>query len=121
MDFKQSTWDKIKKEHHQKRRASVFKCKLTIILKSIFLAGQLGLMQTCLDRKAPPPKQKTPPSTPLLTWNKNVVPSLVHVKPSHWLHDFIFSKTLGHHFQLGLIIIPLPKSVGIHTIAIHIY
>ncbi len=103
----------------------MFKCKLTPILKSIFLAGQLGLMQTCLDIRAPPPEQKTPPSTapstPPSTWNKNVVPSPVHVKPSHWLHDFIFSKTLGHHFQLGLIIIPLPKSMGIHTIAIHIY
>jgi hypothetical protein len=99
----------------------VFKCKLTSILESIFLAGQLGLMQTCLDRRAPPPEQKTPPSTPPLTWNKNVVPSPVHAKPSHWLHDFIFSKILGHHFQPGLIIIPLPKSVGIHTIAIHIY
>jgi len=27
-NFKQSTWDKIKKENHQKRRANVFKCKL---------------------------------------------------------------------------------------------
>jgi hypothetical protein len=73
---------------------NVFKCKLTPILKNIILAGQLGLMQTCLDRRAPPPEQKTPPST----WNKNVLPSLVHDKPSHWLHDFIFFKTLGHHF-----------------------
>jgi hypothetical protein len=78
-------------------------------------------MQTCLDKRAPPHEQKIPLSTPPSTWNKNVVPSLVDVKPSHWLHDFIFSKTLGHHFQHGLIIIPLPKSVGIHTIAIHIY
>ncbi len=99
----------------------MFKCKLTIILESIFLAGQLGLMQTCLDRRAPPFDQKTPPSTPPSTWNKNVVPLSIHAKPSHWLHDFIFSKTLGHHFQPGLIIIPLLKSVGIHTIAIHIY
>jgi hypothetical protein len=74
-------------------------------------------MQTYLDKRAPPPKQKTPPST----WNKNVVLSPIHVKPYHWLHDFIFSKILSHHFQLGLIIIPLPKSVGIHTITIHIY
>ncbi len=95
----------------------MFKCKLTPILESIFLAGQLGLMQTCLDRRALPLEQKTPPST----WNKNVVPSPVHAKPSHWLHDFIFSKTFGHHFQPGLIIISLPESVGIHTIAIHIY
>jgi len=72
-------------------------------------------MQTCLDRRAPPLEQKTPASTLPSTWNKNVVPSPVHAKPSHWLHDFIFSKTLGHHFQPGLIIIPLPKSVGIHT------
>ncbi len=103
----------------------MFKCKLTPILKNIFLTGQLVLMQTCLDRKAPPPEQKTPPSAPPSappsTSNKNVVPSLVHAKPSHWLHDFIFSKTLGHHFQHGLIIVPLPKSVGIHTIAMHIY
>jgi len=99
----------------------VFKCKLTPILKNIFLTGQLVLMQTCLDRKAPPPEQKTLPSAPPSTSNKNVVPSLVHAKPSHWLHDFIFSKTLGHHFQHGLIIVPLPKSVGIHTIAMHIY
>jgi len=35
-------------------------------------------MQTCLDRRGPPPKQKTPPSTPPSTWNKNVVPSPVH-------------------------------------------
>jgi hypothetical protein len=27
-NFKQSTWDKIRKENHQKRRANVFKCKL---------------------------------------------------------------------------------------------
>jgi len=99
----------------------VFKCKLTPILKNIFLAGQLGLMQTCLDRRASPPEQKTPPSTLPSTWNKNVVPSPLHAKPFHWLHDFIFSKTFGHHFQLGLIIIPLPKSMGIHTIVIHIY
>ncbi len=95
----------------------MFKCKLTIILESIFLAGQLRLMQTCLDRRTPSFDQKTPPST----WNKNVVPSSIRAKPFHWLHDFIFSKTLGHHFQPGLIIIPLLKSVGIHTIAIHIY
>jgi hypothetical protein len=95
----------------------VFKLKLTPILESIFLASQLGFMQTCLDKRTPPPKQKTPP----LTWNKNVVFSPVHAKLYHWLHDFIFSKILGHHFQLGLIIIPLPKNVGIHTITIHIY
>jgi hypothetical protein len=95
----------------------VFKCKLTPILESIFLAGQLELVQTYLDKRATPPEQKTP----LSTWNKNVVPSPVHAKPCHWLHDFIFSKTLGHHFQPGLIIIPLFKSVGIYTIAIHIY
>jgi hypothetical protein len=63
----------------------VFKCKLTPILERIFLAGQLGVMQTCLDRRAPPHEQKTPPSTPPPTWNKNVVPSPIHVKPSHWL------------------------------------
>jgi hypothetical protein len=80
-NFRQSTWDKIRKENHQKRRASVFKCKLIPILENIFLIGQLGLMQTCLDRRAPPLEQKTPPST----WNKNVVPSPIHVKPSHWL------------------------------------
>jgi len=99
----------------------VFKCKLPPILESIFLASQLGLMQTCLDRRASPPKQKTSPSTPPSTWNKNVVPSPIHAKPSHWLHDFIFFKALDHHFQPGLIIIPLLKSVGIHTIVIHIY
>ncbi len=59
----------------------MFKCKLTPILENIFLAGQLGLMQTYLDRRAPTPEQKNPP----LTWNKNVVPSPVHAKPSHWL------------------------------------
>jgi len=32
-------------------------------------------VRTCL---APPPEQKTPPSTPPSTWNKNVVPSPVH-------------------------------------------
>jgi len=42
----------------------VFKCKLTPILESIFLVGQLGLMQTYLDRRAPHAKQKIPPSTP---------------------------------------------------------
>ncbi len=44
----------------------MFKYKLTPILKSIFLAGQLGLMQTCLDKRAPPPKQKKPLLQPLL-------------------------------------------------------
>jgi hypothetical protein len=85
IQLRQNIWDKIRKENHQKRRASVFKCKLIPILESIFLAGQLGLMQTYLDRRTPPLEQKTPPSTPPSTWNKNVVPSLVHVKPFHWL------------------------------------
>jgi len=58
----------------------VFKCKLTPILKNIFLAGELGLMQTCLDKKTPPLEQKTLPST----WNKNVVPSPIHAKLFRW-------------------------------------
>jgi hypothetical protein len=35
----------------------------------------------------------------------------VHAKPSHWVYEFFISKTLGHHFQPGLI--PLPMKVGI--------
>jgi hypothetical protein len=43
----------------------------------------------------PPPKRK------------NTGPPRVHVEPSHWLHEISFSKIVGHHFLLELMVVTL--------------
>jgi hypothetical protein len=46
-------------------------------------------------------KKQIPPGPPE---RKNQGPSLMHAKPSHWLHDSSISKTIHHHFWLGLMV-----------------
>jgi len=52
------------------------------------------------------PKKTDPPSLP--PQKKNIGPYSVYVEPSHWLHEIFISKTVCHHFSLGLM-----ESMGI--------
>jgi len=46
-------------------------------------------------------QKKTDPLSPP-PQKKNIGPYSVYVEPSHWLHEIFISKTVCHHFSLGL-------------------
>jgi hypothetical protein len=55
---------------------------------------------TCWEQRKK--EKKNPPSPTQNSKEKKIKALRVHTGPSHWLHENVISKTVGHHFWPGI-------------------